>query len=106
MKMKPFGAASALALVLTLAACAGALEAPLAHATPAATDWPPLWQDDAQRMPWAQTDFTPPRFAAPTASHCHRAPTTRELSTLSLVPPRTTIGTTTATIRVRATAAR
>ena len=76
MNMKPLGAAPALALLLALAACASAFEAPLAHATSMAGNWPPPWQDDAQR---SHIDFTPPSFAVPAASHCHRAPTSREV---------------------------
>ena len=75
MKLKPLAAAPALALVFILAACAGALEAPPAHAT-AAGPWPPVWQDTPST---AQVDFTPPSFAPPSANHCHRAPSTREV---------------------------
>ena len=75
MKLKPLAAAPALALVFILAACAGALEAPPAHAT-AAGPWPPVWQDAPTT---GQVDFTPPSFAPPSANHCRRAPSTREV---------------------------
>lgn len=60
------------AALALLAACAVA-ETPLAHAAPGA--WPPPWSDEA---PPAQ-DFTVPRFEPPSASHCRRPPTTREV---------------------------
>lgn len=62
------------AAVLLLAACASILDEPLAHAAPPA--WPPVWQDAPEP---AQADYTVPRFDAPSASHCRRAPTTREV---------------------------
>jgi Mg-chelatase subunit ChlD len=62
------------AAVLLLAACASVFDEPLAHAAP--PDWPPVWQDMPEPV---QTDFTTPRFDAPSASHCRRAPTTREV---------------------------
>ncbi len=70
--------------MLSLAACTMALEPPAAHAasptsspfSPPATDWPPPWADMPEP---AATDFTPPRFTAPRASHCHRLPTLREV---------------------------
>ena len=63
--------------VIALAACSMAFEPPSAHAATPTPDWPPAWADvpDAQQA----TDFTPPRFSAPAASHCHRAPSTREV---------------------------
>lgn len=64
----------AIALIAALAACTIALPEPSAHA--AATrheSWPPPWQE----QPPAD-DGTPP-FEPPSASHCHRAPTTREV---------------------------
>jgi Mg-chelatase subunit ChlD len=75
MKLRPLAAAPAFAVMFVLAACAGALEAPLAHATPADT-WPPLWQDAPAP---AQTEFGPAVFAPPSASHCRRPPSTREV---------------------------
>ena len=75
MKLKPLATAPAFAVLLVLAACAGALEAPAAHAT-STTGWPPVWQDAPPAWP---ADFTPPAFSAPSASHCHRAPSTREV---------------------------
>ncbi|HET7792078.1 MAG TPA: VWA domain-containing protein [Rhizobacter sp.] len=38
--------------------------------------WPPAWQD---APPNAAVDFTPPAFEAPSATHCHRLPSTREV---------------------------
>ena len=64
--------APATAALALLAACAVA-ETPLAHAAPGA--WPPPWSDDAP----PQQDFGVPRFEPPSASHCQRAPTTREV---------------------------
>ena len=75
MKLRPLAAAPAFALMFVLAACAGALEAPVAHATPAAA-WPPVWQDAPAPAP---VDFGPATFSPPSASHCHRAPSTREV---------------------------
>lgn len=62
------------AAVLLLAACATAFDTPLARA--ASPAWPPVWQDTPEP---AQTDYTVPRFDAPSANHCRRAPTTREV---------------------------
>jgi uncharacterized protein YegL len=75
MNLKPLFTAPA--FVLALAACAGAWPEPTAHAaTPVINaPWPPAWQT----TPEPQTDFTPPRFEAPSAAHCQRAPTTREV---------------------------
>lgn len=64
--------APATAALALLAACAVA-ETPLAHAAPGA--WPPPWSDDAP----LQQDFGVPRFEPPSANHCQRAPTTREV---------------------------
>lgn len=78
MKFKPLVAPPALAVVLALAACAGALESPTAHATSVVGDgWPPVWQD---APPSTQADFTTPRFAPPTANHCRRPPGLREVA--------------------------
>jgi Mg-chelatase subunit ChlD len=66
------------AFILALAACAGSWPDPLAttaHAATGSVPWPPTWQT----TPDLQTDFTPPRFEPPSASHCQRAPTTREV---------------------------
>ena len=76
MKLKPLVTTPALALVLVLAACAGALEVPAAHATSTTGSWPPVWQDSPQTWP---AEFTPPSFAPPSANHCHRAPSTQEV---------------------------
>jgi hypothetical protein len=61
-----------------LAACAAAFDEPSAHAaTPIERDlWPPAWQDAPQS---SAVDFTPPAFQAPSATHCHRLPTMREV---------------------------
>lgn len=64
--------APATAALGLLAACALA-DAPPANAAPGA--WPPPWSGDAP----PETDFTLPRFEPPSSSHCHRAPTTREV---------------------------
>jgi Mg-chelatase subunit ChlD len=63
----------ALAISVLLAACAAAFDEPLAHAG-GNDPWPPAWQDAP-----APTEFMPPAFDPPSASHCHRAPTTREV---------------------------
>ena len=80
MKLRPLAAAPALAVMFVLAACAGALEAPLAHAAPAHTTpadaWPPVWQDGPAAAP---AEFGPAVFEAPSASHCRRPPSTREV---------------------------
>ncbi len=74
MKLRPLAAAPALAVMFVLAACTGALEAP-AHAMPADA-WPPVWQDAPAAAP---AEFGPAVFAPPSASHCRRAPSTREV---------------------------
>jgi Mg-chelatase subunit ChlD len=80
MKLRPLAAAPALAVMFVLAACAGALEAPLAHAAPAHTTpaeaWPPVWQDAPAAAP---AEFGPAVFEPPSASHCRRPPSTREV---------------------------
>ena len=75
MKLRPLTAAPALAVMFVLAACAGALEAPRAHAAPADA-WPPVWQD---APPTAPAEFGPATFVPPSATHCRRAPITREV---------------------------
>ena len=67
-------AAAPLAAIAVLAACAGVLDEPAAHAATGA--WPPAWQDTPEQT---NTDFTVPRFDPPSASHCRRAPSTREV---------------------------
>jgi len=62
------------AAILLLAACAGAFDEPVAHA--ASPGWPPTWQDPPEP---AQTDWSVPHFDAPSARHCRRAPSTREV---------------------------
>lgn len=64
--------APATAALALLAACALA-DAPPAHAAPGA--WPPPWSGDAPPV----QDFGVPRFEPPSAGHCRRAPTTREV---------------------------
>lgn len=64
--------APATAALALLAACVLA-DAPPANAAPGA--WPPPWSGDAPPEP----DFTLPRFEPPSASHCRRLPTTREV---------------------------
>ena len=76
MNLNRLAAASTAALLLTLAACAGALDEQTAHAAPPFGTWPPVWQDLPEPP---QSDFTMPSFERPTASQCHRAPTTREV---------------------------
>lgn len=59
----------AVLLSLLLAACA---------ATSAEREtWPPAWQDGPQAG--SDIDFTPPAFSAPSAAHCHRLPSMREV---------------------------
>ncbi len=60
------------AALALLAACALA-DAPAAMAAPGG--WPPAWNDP----PAPAQDFSLPSFEPPSASHCHRAPTTREV---------------------------
>ncbi|MBS0443681.1 MAG: VWA domain-containing protein [Proteobacteria bacterium] len=64
--------APATAALALLAACALA-DAPSAQAAPGG--WPPAWNEP----PAQAQDFTPSQFEPPSASHCHRAPTTREV---------------------------
>ena len=59
---------------LLLCACAMFDTSPAtAKPVPALAPWPPSWQETAS------TDFSPVKFAAPSANHCHRLPTTREV---------------------------
>ncbi len=60
------------AALAMLAACALA-NSPPAMAAPGG--WPPAWNDP----PAPAQDFALPSFEPPSASHCHRAPTTREV---------------------------
>ena len=76
MNLSRWTAASTTALLLTLAACAGALDEQSAHAEPTNAAWPPVWQDAPEPAPG---DFTPPAFERPNAAHCHRPPVTREV---------------------------
>ena len=67
-----------LLLAACAAACAAAFDEPAAHAAiPVRNDpWPPAWQDSPQS---SDVDFTPPVFQPPSASHCHRLPSMREV---------------------------
>ena len=79
MNLNRWAAASTAALLLTLAACAGALDEQAAHAAPpssASGAWPPVWQHAPEPAPG---DFTAPAFERPSAAHCHRPPGTREV---------------------------
>ena len=73
---------TAAVIILALAASVGPWPAPLAttahaaHAGSTGAPWPPAWQDTQP----PRSDFTPPRFEAPSAAHCQRAPTTREVA--------------------------
>lgn len=60
------------AALALLAACAVADSSSAEAATPA---WPPAWNEP----PAQAQDFTLPQFEAPSASHCHRLPSTREV---------------------------
>jgi Mg-chelatase subunit ChlD len=77
--MNPKYLFSGLTAVLALAACAvssaGPWPEPVARSSTSPAPWPPAWPN----TPEPQTDFTPPRFEAPTAANCQRAPTTREV---------------------------
>ena len=64
--------APATAALALLAACALA-DAPSAQAAPGG--WPPAWNEP----PAQAQDFMQPQFEPPSASHCHRAPSTREV---------------------------
>ncbi len=76
MKLPRFTAAPALLLIAALAACAASFDEQSAHAATAPTAWPPAWQDAPPTPPGS---FTPPAFEPPSANHCQRAPTTREV---------------------------
>lgn len=67
-------AAPTVALIAVLAACAAVLPEPAAHAAaPTHATWPPPWQDAPPG------DDGVPHFEPPSASHCRRAPATREV---------------------------
>ena len=72
---QPRAAVPAVVATMLLAACAAAFDSPSAHAA-GRDPWPPAWQDAP--TDW-QDDFMPPAFEAPTARHCRRLPTTREV---------------------------
>ena len=76
MKLKRLITAPTLLLVAALAACAASLDEQTAFAAPAPEPWPPAWQEAPATLPG---DFTPPHFEPPSASHCQRAPGTREV---------------------------
>lgn len=61
------------AALALLAACAGVLDEPVAHAAQPPA-WPPVWNGTAE-----VADVTPVRFEPPSASHCRRGATTREV---------------------------
>ncbi|CAN5721870.1 hypothetical protein BH11PSE8_BH11PSE8_45210 [soil metagenome] len=64
------------AMLLVLVACAASIDEPGAQAATPNAAWPPTWQADPTTAP--DEDVLPPRFEPPSASHCHRLPTTRE----------------------------
>ncbi len=72
-----------LAFLSALAACAvsvattdaGLRPEPVSRTSTTPAPWPPAWPN----TPEPQPDFAPPRFEPPSASHCQRAPTTREV---------------------------
>lgn len=66
-------AAPLTAALALLAACA-MVESPTAHAATSGA-WPPPWSE----TPPSAQDFMQPVFDAPSASHCRRLPTTREV---------------------------
>ena len=83
MNFKRFVTAPTALLILVLAACAASFEPRPASAMSLAETWPPPWQDAASPP---AADFTPPRFEPPSASHCQRPPSTREVSGLGFGP--------------------
>lgn len=62
------------AAIALLAACASVFDDPLAHAAPPST-WPPVWNETTAVPP----DDGVPRFDPPSAAHCRRGATTREV---------------------------
>ena len=74
---KRFAATPTALLIVALAACAASIEPRPANAMAPSETWPPPWQELA--APPA-ADFTPPRFEPPSASHCQRPPSMREVS--------------------------
>jgi uncharacterized protein YegL len=64
------------ALIAGLAACAASIDNQAAQAATASATWPARWDDAPETPPG---DFTPPRFEPPSASHCQRAPSSREV---------------------------
>ena len=76
MKLKRFATAPTLLLIAALAACAASFDEQTAFAVPAPNPWPPAGQG-APAAP--ASDFTPPHFEPPSASHCQHAPSTREV---------------------------
>jgi Mg-chelatase subunit ChlD len=63
-------------LALLLFASSAAMQSPPVQANTLPERWPPVWQDAAQAAP---ADFGVPAFEPPSAAHCRRAPSTREL---------------------------
>ena len=76
MTLKRFATAPTLLLIAALAACAASFDEQTVFAAPAPNPWPPALQDTPATAPGA---FTPPHCEPPSASHCQRAPTTREV---------------------------
>ena len=76
MKLNRLATAPTLLLIAALAACAASFDDPAGLAAPAPNPWPPAWQNAPATPPG---DFTPPHFEPPSASHCQRAPGTREV---------------------------
>jgi Mg-chelatase subunit ChlD len=63
-------------LALLLIACSAAMQTPPAHADAVPERWPPVWQDAPPTEP---ADFGVPAFEPPSAAHCRRSPSTREV---------------------------
>ena len=83
MNFKRFVTAPTALLIVALAACAASFEPRPASAMSPSETWPPPWQDASSPL---AADFTPPRFEPPSASHCQRPPSTREVSGLGFGP--------------------
>jgi Mg-chelatase subunit ChlD len=63
-------------LALLLVVCSIPIQSPPAHAGAVPDRWPPVWQDAPQSQP---AEFGVPSFEPPSAAHCRRAPSTREV---------------------------
>ena len=77
LNLKRFAATPTALLIVALAACAASFEPRTASAMAPPETWPAPWQEVA---PPPAADFTPPRFEPPSAGHCQRLPSTREVS--------------------------